>query len=838
MPRNVTITFDDGTTHLYQGVPDDATTEQVTARAQQDFAGKAITGLDGGLEKTPMERAERTAKVAGSGFARGAAGLPALGVDVGNLIGDNTPVPLLKGLNWLTEKLVGKNPEGMPASSAVGKFGTQPETPGEKYLASTMEGVGGAALGPGILTAPVRTLVTGAASGAGAELGGQLGDNNPLARLLGGVAGGVTGGWLSSLPGRLRPQSADLAKEVMENLDPAMLKAAQTFQAQSKAQGIDMDLAQALEAVGAPASNLATLRDVLANSKHGNAVQRVGREQQGQLERLADTTAGGLPGPVVSRNVAADWTQEAATGAISAVKEERSELWKSTFDNAKATLKATEGAAFAQASKEVKAARGRLIQLQNDLAGAKASDEAAVAALNAKAEEAAQLINRLREFTLPRGSAAGNTGRMVDLPKRGESIMFDQIGRETRGELAGLQAPPKVPLAPSIETLNLESQIPGATSAAAAAEKAAGKASARLRMVDEVPEQVIGRIASGLDREIAKAPNTGKAKLLQGLRDSLYFEGKPVQDAEALNEILKSQNARLADSNLATNGVDAGAVKWMRQQIENTRKQLGAASQPYRKANEAFSTFTDEVVDPLKKSVVGRVAGRTGAKADLEAPATRLEGIFSGADPQVQASDIPKLFNELAKVDKNAVPAAAKEFIRRRMQEAFQSMPGETVPGAASSWNSAAKLQASLFGNQRQWEAMRQMTAGIARSYDLPEKDLVRGMENFMQITKGLASRPAKYGGLNWDDVAKTGGRSKLADAARIWSFMPANQVARRIEDATLAKTFQEFDRVLTTPEGADLLIALSKTPTMSNKALTLLATFSSAPATTQPDQQ
>jgi hypothetical protein len=47
MPRNITITFDDGTSHQYAGVPDDITPEQVHQRATQEH-GKAIANIDGG----------------------------------------------------------------------------------------------------------------------------------------------------------------------------------------------------------------------------------------------------------------------------------------------------------------------------------------------------------------------------------------------------------------------------------------------------------------------------------------------------------------------------------------------------------------------------------------------------------------------------------------------------------------------------------------------------------------------------------------------------------------------------------------------------------------------
>jgi hypothetical protein len=47
MPRNITVTFNDGSTHVYQNAPDDLTPDMVTTRAQNDF-GKSVTALDGG----------------------------------------------------------------------------------------------------------------------------------------------------------------------------------------------------------------------------------------------------------------------------------------------------------------------------------------------------------------------------------------------------------------------------------------------------------------------------------------------------------------------------------------------------------------------------------------------------------------------------------------------------------------------------------------------------------------------------------------------------------------------------------------------------------------------
>jgi len=59
MPRNITVTLDDGSKHSYQNVPDDVTPEQVTQRAQSEF-GKGVTSIDGGRgsQKQPITTAD------------------------------------------------------------------------------------------------------------------------------------------------------------------------------------------------------------------------------------------------------------------------------------------------------------------------------------------------------------------------------------------------------------------------------------------------------------------------------------------------------------------------------------------------------------------------------------------------------------------------------------------------------------------------------------------------------------------------------------------------------------------------------------------------------------
>jgi len=54
MARDLTVTFDDGSSHVYANAPDDVTFEKALARAQTDFKGKAIKNIDGGRSAAPV----------------------------------------------------------------------------------------------------------------------------------------------------------------------------------------------------------------------------------------------------------------------------------------------------------------------------------------------------------------------------------------------------------------------------------------------------------------------------------------------------------------------------------------------------------------------------------------------------------------------------------------------------------------------------------------------------------------------------------------------------------------------------------------------------------------
>jgi hypothetical protein len=64
MARDITVTFEDGTVHVYRGAPDDITPDQVQTRAQKDF-NKTVKAMDGG--RAPSVPAAPPGQIPGPG---------------------------------------------------------------------------------------------------------------------------------------------------------------------------------------------------------------------------------------------------------------------------------------------------------------------------------------------------------------------------------------------------------------------------------------------------------------------------------------------------------------------------------------------------------------------------------------------------------------------------------------------------------------------------------------------------------------------------------------------------------------------------------------------------
>ncbi len=216
MPRDITVTFADGSSHVYQNAPDNITPEQVTERATKEF-GQPVTALDGGATPAPKAGApEQSVMGKAWDWLKGGLKEDARIADttvrggllaITGAIGDLGALAIEKGTQGL---LHSKTPpvkfEMRPSQALETLTGgpiNLPQTTVGKYLGSAGENAVAAAmpLGRGAVMAKalLRPAAVGAVSGLGAEAADQAsGGNNPLARVAGGLAAGIPASLLAA----------------------------------------------------------------------------------------------------------------------------------------------------------------------------------------------------------------------------------------------------------------------------------------------------------------------------------------------------------------------------------------------------------------------------------------------------------------------------------------------------------------------------------------------------------------------------------------------------------------------------------------------------------------
>lgn len=217
MPRDITVTFEDGSTHVYRGAPDNVTPDQVTQRAAKEF-GKSVKALDGG-RNSYSDASPQVSERAGSALREiprqvgltaraGARGLAQF-VDMGAAPFRELLVnPVARALGLPQARPLGAEAE--IASNAVGL--PAPRTADERVVgdATAMMAGGGGMAGAARAGANAATGVTNkvlaafaanpgtqvaGAAGAGAA-GGSVREagGNPVEQFMAALVGGVTAG--------------------------------------------------------------------------------------------------------------------------------------------------------------------------------------------------------------------------------------------------------------------------------------------------------------------------------------------------------------------------------------------------------------------------------------------------------------------------------------------------------------------------------------------------------------------------------------------------------------------------------------------------------------------
>lgn len=238
MARNVTVTFDDGSQHVYQNAPDDITPEMVAERASREF-GKTVTALDGGrnsqagpqqsmpqseqpasatpaLRESKLKLPEKAVRIP-SNLQVAMNAVPKGVAAVGDMVGNVIPNAVNLGtaavgaglykaglINSLPDLPV-ENPDMFrKTGEAIGAINPDynPQTAGQRYLDTGVQAATGALLtgGSGGIKQALANVAGGVTGGEVAQLGAETG--HPILGLLAGIgAGGATAASVNRLTG-------------------------------------------------------------------------------------------------------------------------------------------------------------------------------------------------------------------------------------------------------------------------------------------------------------------------------------------------------------------------------------------------------------------------------------------------------------------------------------------------------------------------------------------------------------------------------------------------------------------------------------------------------------
>lgn len=337
------------------------------------------------------------------------------------------------------------------------------------------------------------------------------------------------------------------------------------------------------------------------------------------------------------------------------------------------------------------------------------------------------------------------------------------------------------------------------------------------------PAAAVEGVQKFLAAEAAARPNTQQAAWLQQLSAKLVDDvGMPLSDPKQINEVLKEAAASLKMPNMNTPGIDAGAAKYLSGVINQTRQQLGDSFTPIRDANAAYSAFTQARVNPLREGVIGAIAQPAGAVEGKAAAAGKLFTLLDkGSDPRARVSDIGTLAKELNKsgqgeVFTNGVKSWMSEKLANSMKEA----------GGRSSDDIADVIHKSFFRTDLQKQGFRDMMAGVADAQGVPRQQLVTGAERFFDYVGRAARRPATASGISGEELRRVAEGSVFGKLGQVSVITPLRQPVLKWVDWLRSDAYSAMDKLVTSPEGVEMLIKLSKEKSMSPAAVNAMATF------------
>jgi hypothetical protein len=320
-----------------------------------------------------------------------------------------------------------------------------------------------------------------------------------------------------------------------------------------------------------------------------------------------------------------------------------------------------------------------------------------------------------------------------------------------------------------------------------------------------------------------------KKKVLQD-DGSVKIVRKPITNVQVLDDTLRE-----FENKLSRKPKDPRAQALIQEQIDGIRDRLDELVPAYKQARQTYSDISKQVVNPAEQGPLGMVAGKTGYDPSVPASRSNLYGVFDRGTAEGGKSEILTLQKDMtrAKDGNKAFADAGTSWLADKLNASMKLEGGKLQP------QTAANIEANLFGTPNQVRGTRDVVAGIARASGLDEADMVRGMENWAQTIKLAAKRPSSTQALSGREMHETTQTvaGKVAKSGLIQKLVnPLQRPLNALDNYLNQDAYSYMAKLMQSPEGIETLKKLARSKPGSPASLRTLATFNALNAQQQTE--
>lgn len=350
-------------------------------------------------------------------------------------------------------------------------------------------------------------------------------------------------------------------------------------------------------------------------------------------------------------------------------------------------------------------------------------------------------------------------------------------------------------------------------------------ADSQLRHPQAVPTHEMFNAIMNLERRRNQyTPSSAEHRLLTDLQGRLFNNGNMLTNPEQIYQTIRSFKGDYDPGNLAASNINKDAAKYVKG-IATSITQNMRAMQPYRDADDAFRQFTRAEINPVKRSIVGTIAGKKRQPEDQSANVNLVENVFKKGTTEGGNSSILRLADELNLAGRGEdFLNSAKTHIANKVDEAFRSQTNRVNEASAGNLKRALGSETQLDNVAR---GTNDILIGQARIRGIPdEAAYADGFKKFMNIVARAANRPSSVSGTSREDILEKAGSHLLKRTGQFSIITPLRQPILWWSEKLKLDSLGTIDNLLNSPEGVRMLVELGKQPRLGHKAQTAISTF------------